>query len=174
MIENGHVWAGPQLTWPLPNVHLGVSAGDQKWADIRIPILLKTPAAVRFVSAEPLLGPIKLHRGHGYCPTHDFTGGFCSGPCPDLILPDWIIIGGESGPGARPMEMQWARDLVADCRDAGIAPFVKQMGSAWARDWSTGGKSVAAHGDTKGGDPQYWPADLRVREYPQTAEAVSA
>jgi protein gp37 len=157
--------------WPLPNVHLGVSVEDQKWADIRIKALMQTPAAIRFLSLEPLLGPVRLHRGHAHCPTHDFPGGFCSSPCPDLILPDWMIIGGESGPGARPFNPQWAADLIDDARQAGAAPFVKQLGSVWARDTTYAGKTVAAHGDTKGGKPEYWPANLRVREYPKTATA---
>lgn len=155
--------------WPLPNVHLGVSVEDQKWADIRIKALMQTPAAVRFLSCEPLIGPVRLNRGHAYCLTHDFPGGFCSGPCPDLILPNWVIIGGESGPGARPFEPQWATDLIDDARLAGAAPFVKQLGSVWARDTAWGGKTVAGHGDTKGGNPDYWPAHLRVREYPRAA-----
>ncbi|MEV3996671.1 phage Gp37/Gp68 family protein [Streptomyces halstedii] len=155
-------------TWPLPNVWLGVSVEDQKRADLRIPALAQTPAAVRFLSCEPLIGPVRLNRGHAHCPTHDFAGGFCSSPCPDLILPDWIIIGGESGPGARPFETQWAADLIEDARLARSAPFVKQLGSVWARDTYWAGKSVAAHRDTKGGDPQYWPTDLRIREYPDT------
>jgi protein gp37 len=155
--------------WPLPNVHLGVSVEDQKWADIRIKALMQTPAAVRFLSLEPLLGPVRLHRGHAHCPTHDFPGGFCSSPCPDLILPNWMIIGGESGPGARPFDPQWAADLIDDARQAGAAPFVKQLGSVWARDTTYAGKTVAAHGDTKGGKPEYWPAHLRVREYPAEA-----
>ena len=157
--------------WPLPNVHLGVSVEDQKWADIRIKHLMQTPAAVRFLSCEPLVGPVRLHRGHGHCPAHDFPGGFCTSPCPDLILPDWVIIGGESGPGARPFDPQWAADLIDDARLAGAAPFVKQLGTTWARDTAYAGKSVAAHGDTKGGKPQYWPADLRVREYPREESA---
>lgn len=148
--------------WPLPNVWLGVSVEDQKWADIRINALMQTPAAARFLSCEPLIGPVTLHRGHSYCPTHDFPGGFCSGACPDLIKPDWVIVGGESGRGARPMEEAWARSLVEQCRDYGIRPFVKQMGSVWAKEWS-----VDAQGDRKGGDWTFWPADLRVREFPQ-------
>ncbi|MFF6931556.1 DUF5131 family protein [Streptomyces californicus] len=158
-------------TWPLPNVWLGVSVEDQKRADLRIPALAQTPAAVRFLSCEPLLGPVRLNRSHIHCPTHDFPGGFCSGPCPDAVLPDWVIIGGESGPGARPLNPQWVTDLLDDARHAGAAPFVKQLGSVWARDTYWAGKSVAAHGDTKGGDPTYWPANLRVREYPTTTEA---
>lgn len=157
--------------WPLPNVHLGVSVEDQKWADIRIKHLMQTPAAVRFLSCEPLVGPVRLHRGHGHCPVHDFPGGFCAGQCPDLILPDWVIIGGESGPGARPFDPKWAADLIDDARLAGAAPFVKQLGTVWARDTAYAGKTVAAHGDTKGGKPQYWPANLRVREYPREESA---
>lgn len=146
-------------TWPLPNVWIGVSAEDQKWADIRIPALTQTPAAVRFLSCEPLTGPVRLHRGHAHCPTHDFAGGFCSSPCPDLILPDWVIIGGESGPGAREFNPQWAADLIADSRLAQSAPFVKQLGSVWAR---ANGAS-----DAKGGKPTDWPEELRVREFPK-------
>lgn len=162
------VWNAP---WPLPNVHLGVSVENQKWADIRIKALMQTPAAVRFLSCEPLIGPVRLTRAHAYCPTHDFSSGFCSGPCPDLILPDWVIVGGESGPGARPFDPQWAADLIDDARLAGAAPFVKQLGSVWARDTTVAGKTVAAHGDTKGGNPDYWPAHLRVREYPKQVTA---
>jgi protein gp37 len=151
-------------TWPLPNVHLGVSVEDQKWADTRIKALMQTPAAVRFLSLEPLIGPVRLTRGHAHCPTHDFPGGFCSGPCPDLVLPDWAIIGGESGPGARPFDPQWAADLIDDARLAGAAPFVKQLGSVWARANNAS--------DSKGGNPEDWPAELRVREYPaKQAEA---
>ncbi|WP_093803944.1 DUF5131 family protein [Streptomyces sp. Wb2n-11] len=107
---------------PLPNVWLGVSVEDQGWADVRIPALVKTPAAVRFLSCEPLTGPVQLHRGHGHCPTHDFSGGFCTGYCPDMVFPDWVIIGGESGPGAREFNPKWAADLIADSRNAGAAP----------------------------------------------------
>lgn len=118
-----------ELTWPVPGVWLGVSAEDQKWADIRIPALVQSPAAVRFVSAEPLLGPIKLHHGHSHCPTHDFSGGFCVGPCSDRIAPNWLISGGESGPGARPAHPDWFRGLRDDCAQAGIAYFHKQHGA---------------------------------------------
>lgn len=156
-------------TWPLPNVHLGVSVEDQKRADLRIPALAQTPAAVRFLSCEPLLGPVRLNRSHVHCPVHDFSGGFCSGPCPHAILPNWMIIGGESGPASRPMDPQWVADLINDARQAGAAPFVKQLGSVWARDFTVNGKTVAAHGDTKGGNPDHWPIRLRVREYPKAA-----
>jgi protein gp37 len=153
-------YAGIELfppLWPAPNVWVGVSAEDQKWADIRIPALMRTPAAVRFVSAEPLIGALSLHRGHAHCPTHDTRGGRCSGSCSDLRTPDWVIIGGESGPGARPLDLEWVRDLRDQARRVSAAVFVKQLGSVWARGHGAGGK---------GGDPGTWPEDLRVRQMP--------
>lgn len=80
-----------------------------------------------------------------------------------------MIAGGESGPGARPMELDWARTLVEQCQHSKTAVFVKQLGSVWARDMTYSGITIARHGDTKGGDPSYWPADLRVREFPARA-----
>jgi protein gp37 len=131
-------------SWPLPNVWLGTSIESDDYAR-RTDALRQAPAAVRFVSAEPLLGPL---------PSADFTSI------------NWVIIGGESGSGARPFQPQWAADLIDQARQAGAAPFVKQLGTVWARDTSYAGRPVAAYGDTKGGKPQYWPAHLRVREYP--------
>lgn len=168
--------------WPLPNVWLGVSVEDQKRADLRIPALAQTPAAVRFLSCEPLLGPVRLPLTEavndctcgGYGPPyymHEPSCGFEPGPAYSI---DWVIIGGESGPGARPFQPDWATSLIEDSRAASAAPFVKQLGTLWARDTHWAGKSVAAHGDTKGGDPTYWPAELRVREYPTTTEAHRA
>ncbi len=118
----------PSETWPLPNVWLGVSVENQKWADIRIPALMETPAAGRFLSCEPLLGPVRLTHLHSHCPTHDFAGGFCSGPCPDRRWPDWVIVGGESGPNARPMDPAWVEDIRDQCVRAGVAFFFKQWG----------------------------------------------
>ena len=133
--------------WPLPNVWIGTSIESDTYTR-RIDHLRATPAAVRFISAEPLIGPL---------PSADFTGI------------NWVIIGGESGPGARPFDPQWATDLIDQSRKAGAAPFVKQLGFVWARDTTYAGKTVAAHGDTKGGKPEYWPTHLRVREYPEVA-----
>ena len=113
------------------NVWLGVSVEDQPTADERIPHLLQCPAAVRWVSYEPALGPLELSRLHQHCPTHDFAGGFCSSPCPDLRSIDWLVAGGESGPGARPAHPQWFRDVRDQCAAAGVAFFFKQWG-AWA------------------------------------------
>ncbi|ETX26430.1 hypothetical protein RISW2_04375 [Roseivivax isoporae LMG 25204] len=109
--------------WPLSNVWLGVSAEDQRRADERVPHLLATPAVVRFVSAEPLLGPVGLTRWSGLEGDGD-TMGFGL---------DWVIVGGESGPGARPMHPDWARSLRDQCTAAGVPFFFKQWG-AWAPD----------------------------------------
>jgi len=156
--------------WPLPNVWLGVSAEDQKRAELRIPRLLETPAAVRFVSAEPLLGPIDLtqavwtmgdQRGHGL--TASFVhGGNC---CRRFHGLDWVIVGGESGPGARPMEAEWARSIISQCQGTGVSVFVKQLGAMLGRSLGAG---------PKGGDWGAWPDDLRVREYPHQREADAA
>ncbi|SHW42905.1 bacteriophage protein gp37 [Mycobacteroides abscessus subsp. abscessus] len=108
-------WSVP--VWPLPNVWLGVSAEDQKRADLRIPALLDTPAAVRFVSAEPLLGPIDLH-GDPIGKDSVFWIGHL----------DWVIVGGESGPGARPMHPDWARSMRDQCVAAGVPFLFKQWG----------------------------------------------
>lgn len=121
-------------SWPLTNVWLGVSAEDQQRADERIPELLSTPAAVRFVSAEPLLGPIDLTRivnaGEMFAPFNAlgrwnlsvFAGSSNTGI-------DWVIGGGESGPGARAFHIDWARSLRNQCREAGVAFFLKQVGA---------------------------------------------
>jgi protein gp37 len=101
-------------TWPLPNVWLGVSVEDQHWADIRIPKLLATPAAVRFISAEPLLGEVSL---------------FANSTVDTGTLIDWVIVGGESGPGARPMQPRWARQLRDECVRYGIPFLFKQWGA---------------------------------------------
>lgn len=126
-------------TWPLPNVWLGVSVENQKWADIRIPALLDTPAAVRFLSCEPLLGPIDLSMwtdtspvcGCGSPPdgAPGWTGG-CSPQCmePEPSGIDWLIAGGESGRGARPMHPDWARSLRNQCYAAGVPFLFKQWG----------------------------------------------
>jgi protein gp37 len=105
------------IRWPLPNVWLGVSVETQQWADIRIPPLLQTPAAVRFLSCEPLLGPIDLDPWT--------TGG------PPWHGIDWVIAGGESGPHARPMHPAWPRSLRYQCVEAGVPFLFKQWGE-WA------------------------------------------
>jgi protein gp37 len=111
--------------FPLPNVWFGVSAENQETADERIPHLLQCPAAVRFVSAEPLLGQIDLRQacaGHRW---RDSDGVECCGVTRNL---DWVIAGGESGVGARPMHPAWARSLRDQCRNANVPFFFKQWG----------------------------------------------
>lgn len=131
--------------WPLPNVWLGVSVEDQKTADERIPLLLQTPAAVRFLSIEPLLGQIILAKSDldGQCdhPCQEYLEeGSCGCTCisgpwkhngkawPAI---DWVIVGGESGPGARPMHPDWVRSIRDQCQAAEVPFFFKQWG-----DWS--------------------------------------
>jgi protein gp37 len=168
----------PDLTcWPLPNVWLGVSVENQHFADERIPLLLQTPAAVRFISAEPLLGPVDLSRPRDVGPN-------------DPVL-DWVIVGGESGTDARPFDLAWARSIVQQCQAAGVACFVKQFGAdprdrndvgfegdtprSWPMDTETidecarpfqGDEVRVRLRDRKGGDPSEWPEDLRVRDFP--------
>ena len=115
-----------EITGPLPNVWLGVSVENQKWADIRIPDLLDTPAVVRFVSAEPLLGPVRLRFSR--CREHDLPGGMCTFSCPARTRLHWVITGGESGPGARPVDLGWVRSIRDQCGKSGVAFFHKQHG----------------------------------------------
>jgi len=112
------------LEWPLPNVWLGVSVEDQAAADKRIPVLLQTPAAVRWVSAEPLIGPVDFEDVpvgmFGPLRPHSNTDN------PRL---DWIVCGGESGGSkARPMHPDWAEDIQSECEEAGVPFFFKQWG----------------------------------------------
>lgn len=115
--------------WPLPNVWLGVSVEDQKAADERIPRLLETPAAVRFLSCEPLLGPLDLEklRPSGATWLDCLEGRRHIGPSVHHVAPvDWVIVGGESGPRHRSCAIGWIEDLVAQCDFAGVPVFVKQ------------------------------------------------
>lgn len=181
--------------FPPPNIWLGVSVEDQETADERIPLLLDTPAAERFVSYEPALGPVDLKdylwpggatladdplaRAMVYQAEADGMAWLC----PAI---DWIIVGGESGPGARPFDVQWARDTVGQCRAANVPVFVKQLGrrprgwcalngdtdnpvecQAWeASEHGHCGDECPYFRDRKGGDIDEWPADLRIREFP--------
>jgi protein gp37 len=120
---------------PLPNVWLGVSAERQPEADERIPELLATPAAIRFISAEPLLGPIDLLRipGGGAFKMATSTIGAATNTGWHQVGLHWVIAGGESGPAARPMHPEWARSLRDSCAAAGVPFFFKQWGE-WAPD----------------------------------------
>lgn len=118
------ILSGP---WPLPNVWLGVSVENQQWADIRIPALLDTPAAVRWLSMEPLLGSVDLRRSLArWQPGDDqpWTGDRLH--TRDVL--GWVVAGGESGPNARPMHPDWARSLRDQCAAAGVPFFFKQHG----------------------------------------------
>ncbi len=181
-------------TWPLPNVWLGVSTEDQRRADERIPDLLATPADVRFISAEPQLGPIDLERvgtihsirhalpgiveweekgrpalGDGsisgvqidavgaggssitFFQTPDHMGGFTASSPRKWPRLDLVIVGGESGPRARPMHPDWARSIRDQCAAAGVPFFMKQMGGPRKSSMSP------------------IPDDLMVREFPHAA-----
>ena len=132
------------VNWPLPNVMLGVTAEDQQRAEERVPLLLATPAARRFVSVEPMLEAMDLRRW-----LQDDDVGFCNACCRTDRLGDdggcrhcgdqrtrdgrsllsWIIVGGESGPGAQECNVKWIRGICAQCREAGVPLFVKQLGA---------------------------------------------
>lgn len=146
--------------WPLPNLHLCVSVEDQPRAFDRIPLLLAVPAAVRGVSYEPALGAV--HFAPYLTPYEEPLEPGEEGTVDARPRLDWIIIGGESGPGARPFDTRWAVSTIAACARAGVACFVKQMGS---RPLSLKGAPVKLK-DPKGGDMSEWPAHLRVRQWP--------
>lgn len=173
--------AAKYMKWPLPNVWLGTSVENARWRT-RITELRHTPAAVRFLSCEPLLGPLVCPECKGWgwdaiSDPSDPTGMTAMQvPCPgsrrygfvqgglhghhdlDLTGVDWVIVGGESGEGAREMSEEWVRDIVRSCRDQDVWPFVKQMGSVWSQQH-------LGH-DGHAGNPEEWPADLQVREMP--------
>lgn len=135
-----------EAAWMMPaawsvirdRVWLGVTAGTQRSADERIPALIELDAAVRFVSMEPLLEPVEIDAER-------------------LNDIDWIIVGGESGAKARPMDIEWARAVHDDCRTAGVYFFAKQLGG---------------HPD-KRDRLEDWPEDLRVREFPRRRKELA-
>lgn len=159
-----------EKAWSLEDrkhIHFGVTAenSDYFW---RIDELMRTPAAVRFVSLEPLLSLVDLKFGPKrdchWClgkGQWDPVGGGDPVVCECMTknkLLSWVACGGESGPNARYCNPDWIRDIITQCKVAGIKAFVKQLGTAWAKQ----------HGaDYKGADMRFWPADLRVREFPE-------
>lgn len=201
----GHLLTSGSTPWPWPHVWLGATIVNQEEADRDIPKLLKTPAAIRFISAEPLLGSINLshlsvpddadrHDGP-WMLTWDALGGFratspYSGTDGNSTL-DWVIVGGESGPNARPCDVSDIRSIVLQCKAAGVPVFVKQLGRNVidrndagfegddGDDWpgpvevedvgpcSWQGEPVRVKlQDRKGGDMTEWPEDLRAQEFP--------
>lgn len=154
---------------PPANIWLGISLEDQKTADLRIPLLLQTPAALRFVSAEPLLESVDLTEYLAPpCPccqgeTHPEEA---CGACDDAGCDNgftsplhWVIAGGESGAGARAMDPLWATDLVLECRQQRVPVFVKQLGSHVGRQHK---------------DIDQFPPALRIRQFPSPAPAPTA
>jgi protein gp37 len=140
-----------KLELPVPFIWEGVSIEDQPTADARIPLLLQTPAAVRFISYEPALGPVDIYQ---------YLGGARNpiGPAYGGRGLDWVICGGESGAGARPFDIAWARSVKDQCAAAGVAFFMKQLGANLG--------AMHLH-SKKGGDMEEWPEDLRIRQFPE-------
>jgi protein gp37 len=156
--------------WPLANVWLGVSAERQQEADERIPDLLATPAAIRFASIEPLLGAVDLtdldHTGD--CRREQKHGIDCLWKTTLRPRLNWVIVGGESGPNARPMHPDWARALRDQCDAANVPFFFKQWGE-WAparvRPSETLGKYAIA---SAGPHSDFWPQTVSlVDQYPR-------
>lgn len=173
---------GDEIPWPLPNVWLGVSVEDQESANGRIPLLFQIPAAVKFLSVEPLLERINLD-------TAFMDSGSDGEPAPctnrNHHHVDWLIAGGESGLHARPCHIDWIRDVVRQSREARVKCFVKQLGSLPVMDenvWQAmspkrllnprnhrrapAGTVPIAMSDSKGGKIEEFPKDLRIREFP--------
>lgn len=160
--------------WP-KHVWVGTTVEDQPSAERRIPHLLRVPASVRFLSVEPMLelvDPTRLRGSEWFdregADYYDALSGFSWWSDGDHGLSggprvSWLIVGGESGPGARPFDLAWARNIVAQCAEAGVPCFVKQIGdnpilSPGPITWPS-----TARGGT---DPAEWPADLRVQQFP--------
>lgn len=185
---DGHKY--PRNIWP------GTTAEDQPRLEARIGHLLDLREfPVRFLSCEPLIDGLTFRSswltGHddGACaksdPGCDGSEGDCHDACESQPRIDWVIVGGESGPGARPCDIFWLREIRNQCRLAFVPVFIKQLGarSLCASTDTTGGGEVVSDANTagdclavgreikfrdrKGGDPEEWPADLRVREFPR-------
>jgi protein gp37 len=189
---------------PPANLWLGATVVNQEEADRDIPKLLATPARVRFLSCEPLLSSVDLSRflapvccgnpvadyGGDYMSAREVVQSCCGNPDPAPL--DWVIVGGESGPGARSIELNWARSIVRQCKAAGVSILVKQLGRAVLDDgMSSPGEHWPADKvrkpiprrteadpgfvirlyDRNGGDWAEWPEDMRVREFPEVPHA---
>lgn len=170
------------------NVWLGTSAEDQKTFDERWPLLAQIPAVVRWLSCEPLIGPIDFFYyggDHGDPISFSQLRG-TDATEPDIPGVDWVIVGGESGPGARPFDIAWAREIIYQCQAASVPCFVKQLGAvpmeseaAWRRrpharllnarnkDRAPADYVPLFYADRKGGDMAEWPKDLQVRDFPK-------
>jgi protein gp37 len=185
--------------WPLPNVWLGTSVEDTPNLQ-RVRWLVDCPAAARFISYEPALGPIDLTMIEELAPVPPYGPGvWLNCLTGHVIGPDditdrrvhWVIVGGESGPAARPFDLAWARSTVEQCKAAGVPCFVKQLGArpyimpagsgrvynleteaaaaAIELEEILAGTSVLGPSDPKGADPNEWPEDLRVQQWPEVS-----
>ena len=164
MVHPGLVYRANGWTWPR-NIWLGITVVNQAEADRDIPKLLAVPARVRFLSIEPMLGPVDLTDIRVPLRGESFEQGNVLVHKDSLNLGkprpaiDWVIVGGESGAHARPFHVDWARSIVAQCKDAGVPVHVKQLGA------KPSGWSLPAL-DKAGANWDEWPEDLRVREWP--------
>jgi protein gp37 len=192
-------WLAPG-GWPA-HAWVGTTVEDQKRAAQRIPHLLTVPARVRFLSMEPLLEAVDLEAAFSvYDRRGEPSGPRCNSDGSPAI--SWVIVGGESGPGSRAFDVAWARSIVAQCREAGVSAFVKQLGArpidgdlvevlnasglgvAYRRPPSdpdgllaearAKGRVVRAAildlDDRAGADPDEWPDELRVRQFPEVTK----
>lgn len=175
MMEQADAWHDLlryQMPWPLPNVIYGASVESQKYADERLPDLLLTNAVGRYVSYEPALAGVKFadYLNIGDVHARDGVRGL-----------DWIIVGGESGRKARPFRLNWAASVVEECERYDVACFVKQLGANAFLE----GVGLLDDEDPdaidvvrvrtkhkKGADMSEWPAELRVRQFPEIARAA--
>lgn len=133
--------------WPAKNIWAGASAGTQKDLEDILPDVLRTPAVVQWLSLEPLIAPIDLK---------SLLGPLDAKSREKLL---WAVTGGESGEGARPMDLNWVRKIISDCREFNVVPFFKQKGEVLAAEMGCA--------DKKGGDITEWPLDLQVRDWPR-------
>lgn len=142
------------------NIWVGTSIENNDYRK-RVADLLRIPAVKRFLSLEPLLGPIDLNK-HTWTKQELYAANSVGMGWSQTI--DWVIVGGESGPGARPCNIEWIRHIVRQCKAAGVPCFVKQLGSR--PTWRNNEDCVLTLKHPKGGDMSEWPEDLRVREMP--------
>jgi protein gp37 len=153
-----------QCDWPLPNVWLGMTVENQAAADERIPLLLQTPAANRFLSCEPLLEKIDFNQpiicscAKGKTSLFQIKNGSYL-----ASMIDWVIIGGESGSGARQCNIEWIESMLWQCKSSNIPAFIKQLGSNPYTN-----EHPLKLCDRKGANLQEWPKALRVREFPES------
>jgi protein gp37 len=164
-------------SWPLPNVWCGASVETPEHLH-RLDDLLRCPAAVHFLSAEPLLAELDVRP---YLDDQGYESGGPQGWVPTGPGLAWVVVGGESGPGARPCDVTWIRSLVRQCRAAETPCFVKQLGTHYTDAVNGVGGYLARPPEEygqlrwrlkhrKGADPSEWPEDLRVREMPRGAD----